>query len=236
MSNVITDRLDNIVVKETNRATILDGALFQYYVSFPLTQRDSILAKYIDTLSADAYFNDLVNNIYRYTTSGGDKDYNIHIYSTNVFSARDITATNVSAQKLTATNTTANNVSAVNYTATTVSATSLSAIDNFNVNMTALGQGFTSNMKFVDVVDKIDDRGDDVNEIISSSEDIWSSISAIDIINGNVTRTLTPNVLKFSKTDNITFSYSNKCLTVGVSELHNNATVENGVLIFTNEI
>ena len=234
MSNAITEQLDDIIVKELNRATILDGKLFQYYVALPLTRRDEIVAKYVDTLSANVYYNELVNNIYHYT-SDDNKDYNIHVNGSNTLSAQNITATNVNSTTLTAENATATNVTATNYDVTSLSSTSLSATTtNFWVNMSSLGQGFSTSMKFIDVVDALNVYNDRVNDTIANNEDIWSSISAVNIINGNTTTTLTPKMLKFIGSDVMEFSYANKCLTIGVSEIHNKATVKNGVLIFTN--
>lgn len=234
MSNVITEQLDEIIVKELNRATILDGKLFQYYVELPLTLRDEVVAKYFDTLSANVYYNDPINNIYHYT-SNDSKDYNIHINGSNTLSAQNITATNVNSTTLTATNATATNITATNYDTTSLSSTSLSATTtNFWVNMSSLGQGFSTSMKFIDVVDALNVYNERVNDTIAASEDVWSSLSAINIINGNTTTTLTPKMLKFVGSDVMEFSYSNKRLTIGVSEIHNKATVKNGVIIFTN--
>lgn len=232
--SIITEQLNDVKVKTLNRATILDGKLFQYYVMIPLNKRDEILATYFDALSSCAYYNDLANNIYHYTTDG-DKDFNINIDSTAVLSAQNIVAHDVSTTTLTAVNTTATHVDTTNYTVTSLSSTSLSATTtNLYVNMSSLGQGFSTSMKFVNVVDKINERDADVNDIIDANEDIWSSVSAIKIINDNTTKTLTPKMLKFDKTDVMEFLFTNKCLTVGVSEIHNKATVKNGVLIFTN--
>lgn len=235
MSNAITQQLDNVIVRELTRATILDGKLFQYYVEQPLNDRDAILSKYFDTLSADVYYNDKnTDNIYHNVNDA--KDFNIRVKSNNVLSAYNIVATDVSATTITATNTTATNVSATNYTATSVSAESLSATsDKFYVNMSSLGQGYTNKMKFVDVVDKVNDRADEVNNIISNNESKWSSISAIKVINGSTTTTLTPKVLKIDKAPSIDLTYANGRLTIGVHEVQNAATVKNGVLIFTNK-
>ena len=233
MSNKITEQLDKIIVRELNRATILDGKLFQYYVEQPLNDRDAILSKYFDTLSADVYYNDkTTNNIYHNVNDA--KDFNIHVKSDNVLSAYNIVATNVSATTITATNTTATNVSATNYTATSVSAESLSATsDKFYVNMSSLGQGYSAKMKFVDVVDKVNNRADEVNDIIASNESKWSSISAIKIVNDSTETTLTPKVLKIDKAPSIDLTYANGRLTIGVHEVQNPATVKNGILVLS---
>ena len=234
MSNKITEQLDEIVVKELNRASIADGKLLNYYVLTPLNDRDSVLAKYFDTLSANVYYNDDgTDNIYHYANDA--KNFNVRIKSDATLSAFNIIANNTHTNTITAVNTTATEVTATNYTATSTSATSLSATsDKFYVNMSSLGQGYTDKMKFVDVVDKVQDRGEDVNEIISNNENVWSSLSAIKVDNHGTTVLLTPKVLKFEKSNNVDFSFSNKCLTIGCRPEENPATVSNGVLIFTN--
>ena len=233
MSNKITEQLDKIIVRELTRATILDGKLFQYYVEQPLNDRDAILSKYFDTLSADVYYNDkTTNNIYHNVNDA--KDFNIHVKSDNVLSAYNIVATNVSATTITATNTTATNVSATNYTATSASAESLSATsDKFYVNMSSIGQGYSDKMKFVDVVKELHNRADEVNEIIANNEAKWSSISAIKIVNGSTETALTPKVLKIDKAPSIDLTYANGRLTIGVHEVQNPATVKNGILVLS---
>lgn len=233
MSNAIIQQLDKVIVRELNRATILDGKLFQYYVEQPLNDRDAILSKYFDALSADVYYNDEnTNSIYHNVNDA--KDFNIHVKSNNVLSAYNIVATNVSATTITAANTTATNVSATNYTATSVSAESLSATsDKFYVNMSSLGQGYTNKMKFVDVVDKLHDRADEVNDIIANNEAKWSSISAIKIVNDSTETTLTPKVLKIDKAPSIDLTYANGRLTIGVHEVQNPATVKNSILVLS---
>lgn len=234
MSNKITEQLDEIIVKELNRASFADGKLLNYYIVSPLKDRDSVLATYFDSLSADVYYNDNdTNNIYHYANDA--KDFNIRIKSGATLSAFNIIADNIQSNTITAVNTTATDISATNLSATATSATNLSATsDKFYVNMSSLGQGYTDNMKFVDVVDKVQDKGEKVNEIISDNETNWSSITAINVVSRGTTTVLTPKVLKLTKTNNVDFTYSNKRLTIGCRPEENPATVSNGVLIFTN--
>lgn len=230
--SIITEQLDAIVVKQLTRATITDGKLLQYFVAKPLCQRDEVLAQYFDALSANRYYNDyLTNNIYHIVN--GQKNYDVKIDGNNVLSARNIATSNLQTQAITAASTTATNTSAANYSATNLTTTALSITNDFYVNMTAVG--LTNKEKFVDVVDAVKDRAEEVNEIISTNDDNWSSISAIKVIKADdTTATLHPKVLKLKHDSSIQFNNANNLLTIGVTEVHSKATVNNGILVLTN--
>lgn len=224
--SIITEQLNDIVVKSLTRATIVDGKLLQYYVVQPLNQRDEFLAQYFDVFDKSAYHNDLANNIYHFDNN--QKDYNVNIFSDT--SAYNVVTNNLQNQTLTAVSTTANSISSTNYTTTSLSSTSFSATNDFYVNMT--GIGLTNKEKFVDVVDFIHDRADEVNDYISNNEIKWSSISAIRFISNGTTSVLHPNVLKMKHDSSVIFNNANNLLTIGVTEAHSNASVSNGVLNF----
>lgn len=231
--SIITEQLDAIVVKQLTRATITDGKLLQYFVAKPLCQRDEVLAQYFDALSANRYYNDyLTNNIYHFVN--GQKNYDVKIDGNNVLSARNIATSNLQTQAITAVSATATNTSATNYSVTNLTTTALSiTTDDFYVNMTAVGM--TNKEKFVDVVDTVKERTVEVNEIISTNEDNWSSISAIKVIKADdTTATLHPKVLKLKHDSSIQFNNANNLLTIGVTEVHSKATVNNGILVLTN--
>lgn len=225
--SIITEQLNDIVVKSLTRATIVDGKLLQYYVVKPLNQRDDFLAQYFDVFDKNAYHNNLANNIYHF--SNNQKDYNVNIFSGT--SAYNIVVTNtLQNHTLTAVSTTATSINSVNYTTTSLSSTSFSATNDFYVNMT--GIGLTNKEKFVDVVDFVHDRADEVNDYITNNENKWSSISAIRFISNGTTSVLHPNVLKLKHDSSVIFNNANNLLTIGVTEAHSNASVSNGVLNF----